>query len=610
MILSPGTRLGPCEITASPEDTNMNPALRRHLGAAIALALFGLIAAPPAAQAQKENARTAAGGSALDLTQPYLFVDAEKLETLERELNDAAAAGYRAQRAWLGRQLTVMLTKTGGGATTERIQYAVVEAQQKDLERQLGARGAQGFRAVPRTALLRSCGCSDHATDRIVLLMQRSPAAEAKYDYAVLTAGADVRPTSANKSFVEQLADARYGPRFAPLPREPFEQALRRIGESGFSLVAIVARTQVVTTRIALAALQTDVIFIAEKASALSAASAERYRAVTGTPGVMLQIELNAASADGYRLVAPPLWITPSLLFVLEKAAESERQEYLVAGGTTTMELDYALGAVARLGFRAVPGFAFENPPLVVMEKSPKDSPAYEYTLLEGQIRPGQTPVSEEVTPQALAAAAVNGWTPADVAGPGTLMLLAKAAARPAEAGTAVGFSPSQSLASVRRLDTVWKIGTTQKELNEIAAQGYRLVRIPFTEAGLSLAMEKVAEPSARFEYLLVTEQDDKKMELALNGAAARGFHLVPGFTATTFAMAGTQTTLVMEKGPGTAPAPSLQYRVIGATRLSTFDRELDQAKQEGGEVVAMVGSRAKNVLGPHVAILERTAAK
>jgi hypothetical protein len=324
----------------------------------------------------------------------------------------------------------------------------------------------------------------------------------------------------------------------------------------------------------------------------------------------MLQIELNAASAGGYRLVAPPLWITPALLFVLEKAAESDGPEYLVAGGTTTMELDYALGAVARLGFRAVPGFAFENPPLVVMERSPRDSRAYEYMLLEGDVRPGQASVPAEVTPQDLAAAAVSGWTPADVAGSGTLVLLAKAATKRAEAGTAVGYSPSQSLASVRRLDTVWKIGTTQKDLNEMAAQRYRLVRIPFTEVGLSLAMEKVAEPAARFEYLLVTEQDDKKMELALNGAAARGFHLVPGFTATTFAMAGTQTTVVMEKEPGAAPASSLQYRVIGATRLSTFNRELDQAKQEGGEVVAMVGSRAKNVFGPHVTILERTAAK
>jgi hypothetical protein len=274
----------------------MNAALRRNLGALILLTLFGLIAAPPAAQAQKENARKAAAGSALDLTQPYLFVGAEKLDTLERELNDAAAAGYRAQRAWLGRQLTVLLTKTSGGGTTEPIQYAVVESQQKELERRLEALGAQGFRVVPPTALLRSCGCSDHATDRIALLMERSPAAEAKYGYAVLTAAADARPKSARKSFGEQLADARYGTQFEPLPREPFEQALKRIGESGLSLVATMARAQVVTQRIALAVLQTDVIFIAEKASAVSAASADRYRAVTGTPGIMLQIELNAAT--------------------------------------------------------------------------------------------------------------------------------------------------------------------------------------------------------------------------------------------------------------------------------------------------------------------------
>lgn len=98
-------------------------------------------------------------------------------------------------------------------------------------------------------------------------------------------------------------------------------------------------------------------------------------------------------------------------------------------------------------------------------------------------------------------------------------------------------------------------------------------------------------------------------MEAALNDAAGKGFRVVPGSAATAFAAFGTETVVLMEK-PLSGTPTSFKYRVIGATRLSTFNTELEKARQEGGELVGIVGSADKSVAGPHVAILERPAAK
>ena len=218
----------------------------------------------------------------------------------------------------------------------------------------------------------------------------------------------------------------------------------------------------------------------------------------------------------------------------------------------------------------------------------------YEYTLLEG------------MDTKEVAEATTKAWAPVAATEQGASMLLERAINKRVDVSAAASFSVPKSAASLRRLDT-FRTSTMQKELNDAGAQGYRVVRIPLVEPGfgLTITMEKVGEPPAAFEYLLVGEKDEKKMQAALNDGAAKGFRVVPGGAGRANAAVGTETLVLMERPVATSSAP-FKYRVVGATRLSTFDMELAQAKQEGGELVGIVGSGAKSVLGGRIAILER----
>ena len=132
---------------------------------------------------------------------------------------------------------------------------------------------------------------------------------------------------------------------------------------------------------------------------------------------------------------------------------------------------------------------------------------------------------------------------------------------------------------------------------------------MPFTKGALDVTVQKVGATPAGYEYLVISGKDDKKMEVAFNDAAAKGFRVVPGAAATQSGAFGQETVVLLEKSLAGTATP-VRYRVIGATRLFTFTKELDEAKQEGGELVGIIGSGDRHVAGPHVAILERPAAK
>ena len=59
--------------------------------------------------------------------------------------------------------------------------------------------------------------------------------------------------------------------------------------------------------------------------------SGNRYHAVTGA-GVPFQIDLNAASADGYHRLAAPVSIEPRPVLIFEKNSGSEAPEYVAVG--------------------------------------------------------------------------------------------------------------------------------------------------------------------------------------------------------------------------------------------------------------------------------------
>jgi hypothetical protein len=133
------------------------------------------------------------------------------------------------------------------------------------------------------------------------------------------------------------------------------------------------------------------------------------------------------------------------------------------------------------------------------------------------------------------------------------------------------------------------KTSTMQKELNEAAAAGYRLlVGAPTSGTIMALILEKVANPPDTYEYLLLANTKISTMQKELDEAAARGFRLVPStLTLKDRRFGGMETMLVMEKAPGSQN--HYRYLVRAGRQTSILQKQLVQAMQEGYTVVGMV---------------------
>jgi hypothetical protein len=144
------------------------------------------------------------------------------------------------------------------------------------------------------------------------------------------------------------------------------------------------------------------------------------------------------------------------------------------------------------------------------------------------------------------------------------------------------------------------KTSTMQKELDQAAAAGYRiLVGSRTSGAEIALIMEKVATPPQLYEYYLLATTRTSTMEKELNDQAARGFRLLPRtMTQKEQMLGGVEILMVMEKSPGSTQ--QYRYKLLATSRTGTLQKEMAQAVADGYEVVGMVSR------GEHIAILER----
>lgn len=146
------------------------------------------------------------------------------------------------------------------------------------------------------------------------------------------------------------------------------------------------------------------------------------------------------------------------------------------------------------------------------------------------------------------------------------------------------------------------KTSTMQKELSQAAAAGYRIIagsRTSGTE--MALLLESVAKPPDTYEYELLATTKTSTMQKELNEAAARGFRLLPETMMQKEQMLGPlEIVMVLEKAPGTAQR--YEYLLLATTLTSTMQKEITQATEGGYKVIGIV-SRDE-----HMVILERTA--
>jgi hypothetical protein len=152
------------------------------------------------------------------------------------------------------------------------------------------------------------------------------------------------------------------------------------------------------------------------------------------------------------------------------------------------------------------------------------------------------------------------------------------------------------------------RTATMQKELNDAANQGFRvLMGSPTSGTEMVLFLERTVQPPDTYSYRLLATTNVETMERELNEAAQQGFRLLPQ-TAISQAsagrrilgggFAGSEIIVVVERAP--KAEQRYQYKLLATSRTGTMQKEVSQHVAMGFQLVALL-SRDE-----HMVVMER----
>ncbi|MFZ1700392.1 MAG: hypothetical protein WBO10_13465 [Pyrinomonadaceae bacterium] len=165
--------------------------------------------------------------------------------------------------------------------------------------------------------------------------------------------------------------------------------------------------------------------------------------------------------------------------------------------------------------------------------------------------------------------------------------------------GYAQDKDPASDILQYKLLATT-RTSTMQKELNEAAAQGYRiLVGSPTSGSEMALFLSRDGTVSDPFQYKLLATTRTGTMQKEMNEAADAGYRLIPSsMIAKKQLLGGVEIVMIMERPP--KPTKSYEYKLLATNRTSTLQKEAAEAKEAGFLIVGMV-SRDE-----HMVVVER----
>jgi hypothetical protein len=128
------------------------------------------------------------------------------------------------------------------------------------------------------------------------------------------------------------------------------------------------------------------------------------------------------------------------------------------------------------------------------------------------------------------------------------------------------------------------RTSTMEKELNQAAADGYRLNSVIGGDVGggeVITVMEKVPE-KGRYGYKLLATNRTSTMQKELQEAADSGYSIV-GDTARGEVM------VILEVDKQERQHLKWEYKLLATSRTSTMQKEIDDASVQGYEIVALL---------------------
>lgn len=167
-----------------------------------ALALVLCLAAAAAGQERDKKERVV-----VEPDQNYLVLSTKRIQTMEKELDEAAAKGFRVLYGAPTESfdMAILLTRVQDAAQAPYGYKILATTRLKTMEKELNEFAAQGYRLLPRTAVFKQ----GFLTAELVMLVERDPRSGKVYEYDLVTA---TKETKLHRKIEESIARG-----FAPM---------------------------------------------------------------------------------------------------------------------------------------------------------------------------------------------------------------------------------------------------------------------------------------------------------------------------------------------------------------------------------------------------------
>jgi len=147
------------------------------------------------------------------------------------------------------------------------------------------------------------------------------------------------------------------------------------------------------------------------------------------------------------------------------------------------------------------------------------------------------------------------------------------------------------------------KTKTMQKELDEAAALGFRVVvGSPTSGSEMAVLLERAATPPDTYKYYLLATTRTGTMQKELNEMAVQGYRLLPRTMISkvdvSLFSSGQEIVVLMEKVPGSKK--HYDYKLLATTLTGTLQKEITENIAAGYTLAGMVSR------GEHIVIMEK----
>ena len=144
------------------------------------------------------------------------------------------------------------------------------------------------------------------------------------------------------------------------------------------------------------------------------------------------------------------------------------------------------------------------------------------------------------------------------------------------------------------------KTSTMQKEMDEASAQGYRiLVGSPTSGSEMALFLSYQGSEKEPYKYKLLATSRTGTMQKEINEVADNGYRLIPStMIAKPQVFGGIEIVMIMERPP--VPKKQYEYKLLATSRTSTLQKEVTEATAAGFVIIGMVSR------GEHMVVMER----